>query len=666
MLYREILAEEPGNADALHLLGLILHQRGQAEQALPYFAAAIEADPHRAMFYSNLGRVYHALGRLDAELAAYRRALEIDPAFAPALLHLALAMEESGQRSAAIAYLHAALRIKPDYAEAHFNLGLFYQREGMLEMAVAEYQEAARHSPRPAAAHFNRGNALRQQQQLQAAVNAYQEALNAEPQRFDARLNLGQVLGELGRCEESLACFQMLAEAYPERAETHDAMAATLLTSADAAGARAECLRALELLPDGAAVHSRALGCEQYLPGTSEATLATSHAEWNRRHAVPLHVARLPHVNQRDPERRLRWGFVAPEFGDNPVGYFLIRTLEALDPLQAEVFCYADRTHPEPLTARFQRVARQWRDAGGASDEALAEQIRNDQVDVLFDLAGHTADNRLLVFARKPAPVQIAWAAYPGTTGLDAMDYLIADPRQIPVGCEQHYREQVLRLPESYVCYAPPDDAPEVGSLPALRNGYVTFGSFNNPLKISTATASAWGAILRRVPGARLRLKYFGLDQASPRERVLSLLLAEGIGLERIQMEGGSPRLDLLAAYRQIDVALDTTPYSGGLTTCEALWMGVPVVTLPGDTFAGRHAASHLAAAGLEAWIAPTREGYLETAIDWASDLNRLAEWRAGLRARVQASPLCDGRRLARHLERLVREAWRRWATAPP
>jgi predicted O-linked N-acetylglucosamine transferase (SPINDLY family) len=192
----------------------------------------------------------------------------------------------------------------------------------------------------------------------------------------------------------------------------------------------------------------------------------------------------------------------------------------------------------------------------------------------------------------------------------------------------------------------------------------VTFGSFSNPLKISPATAAAWGAILRRVPDARLRLKYFGLEYSMPRQRVLALLQAEGISLERIQIEGGAPHLELLAAYQQVDMALDTMPYSDGLTTCEALWMGVPVVTLPGDSFASRHSASHLSAAGLESWIAPTRDRYLETALDGAADLNRLAELRASLRSRVHAAPLCDGPRLARHLERLVRDAWRRWASA--
>lgn len=662
MLYREVLSAEPQNADAQHLLGLVLHQRGQSEQALPYFMAAIELDPRQAMYHSNLGRVYHALGRYDVELEAYRRALELDSAFAPAYLHLALALEHLGRRNEAIAQLQQALRIKPDYAEAHFNLGLFYHRQGLLDEAVTEYLEASRHGAHPAVAHFNRGNALRQQRQLEGAVAAYQEALAAEPHRFDARLNLAQVLGELGRHEESLDGFRPLLSTHPQRAEPHDGMAATFLSYGDAAAAWKEYQRALELRPDWAAAHSRALGCEQYVPGVSEAKLAASHAEWNRRHAVPLRAAWRPHTNDRDPQRRLRWGLVTPEFGDNPVGHFLIRTLEAIDPSQAEIYCYADRTRPEPLTARFQRVARQWREMGDASDEAVAEQIRNDQIDVLFDLSGHTADNRLLTFARKPAPVQITWAAYPGTTGLEAIDYLIADEREIPLGSERHYREQVLRLPESYVCYAPPEDAPAVGPLPALRNGYVTFGSFNNPLKISTTTAAAWGALLRRVPSARLCLRYFSLEFELPRRRVLALLGDEGVAAERVQCDGASPHQELLAAYQQIDVALDTMPYSGGLTTCEALWMGVPVVTLPGATFAGRHAASHLWAAGLQGWIAATPDQYLAVILDLIADLPRLAELRAGLRSQVDRSPLCDGRRLAQDLQRLVRETWQRWA----
>jgi predicted O-linked N-acetylglucosamine transferase (SPINDLY family) len=267
----------------------------------------------------------------------------------------------------------------------------------------------------------------------------------------------------------------------------------------------------------------------------------------------------------------------------------------------------------------------------------------------------------LLTFARKPAPIQVAWVAYPGTTGLKAMDYLVADRQEIPPGSEKHYCERVWRLPDCYACFDPPVDAPDVGPLPSASSGCVSFGSFNNPLKISAATTAVWGAILRRVPGARLRLKYFGLDNEIPQRRTLALLAKEGVAAHRVHFEGGSSHAELLAAYQQVDVALDTTPYSGGLTTCDALWMGVPVITCPGATFAGRHSASHLSGAGLDGWIAKDAEQCVALAVDLASDLDRLAKLRAGLRERLLGSALCDGHRLAGHLERLVREAWLEW-----
>jgi predicted O-linked N-acetylglucosamine transferase (SPINDLY family) len=357
---------------------------------------------------------------------------------------------------------------------------------------------------------------------------------------------------------------------------------------------------------------------------------------------------------------------VAPEFGHNPVGHFLIRVMEALDPQACEVYCYSNAKPAGALGERFRRAAGAWRDTDKVSDEALAHQIRDDQIDVLFDLAGHTADNRLLVFARKPAPIQITWIAYAGTTGMEAMDYIIADARVIPPGSEAHYRERVMRLAGGYVCHDPPEDSPAVGPLPAAMAGHVTFGSFNNPLKISTQAASVWAAVLRRVPGARLVIKYFGLADEATRRRIREMLVRQRADAERIDLLGEGAHGELLAAYNTVDIGLDPLPYTGGLTTCEALWMGVPVITCPGGTFAGRHSASHLAGVGLGEWIAADLDQYVELAVKWASDLERLAELRAGLRGRMLRSPLCDGKRLAADLARQVRQAWREWALGQP
>ena len=284
----------------------------------------------------------------------------------------------------------------------------------------------------------------------------------------------------------------------------------------------------------------------------------------------------------------MRLGFVSPDFGKHPVGCFLIRALENLDRSQCEIACYSDRPVGDELTARFKAAAGLWRDTLGVPAESLAEQIRADRIDILFDLAGHTARNRMLVFARKPAPIQITWLGYVGTTGLEAIDYLLADRCEVPAEAEPHYREKVLRLPHGYACFDPPADAPPVGPLPAISSGSLTFGSFNNPTKITPRVAATWAGILRRLPTSRLLLKYQGLNSTSARSHFEELFAAHGVGAERLELAGSSPQPELLSCYNGVDLALDPFPYSGGLTTCEALWMGVPVITCPGETFASR------------------------------------------------------------------------------
>jgi predicted O-linked N-acetylglucosamine transferase (SPINDLY family) len=358
----------------------------------------------------------------------------------------------------------------------------------------------------------------------------------------------------------------------------------------------------------------------------------------------------------------LRLGFVSADLRQHPVGQFLVRTIEALRGDSGPIACYSNSLQSDELTARIRAAADVWREVPGMSDETLAEQIRADGVDILFDLSGHTAGNRLLVFARKPAPIQITWIGYPGTTGLSAMDYILADESQIPAAAEADYRERVLRLPEGYVSYDPPADAPSVSPLPAAERGWATLASFSSPAKISPPVIEVWAEILRRLPQSRLTWIFRGLDCPSVIHRYAGLFAAQGIDPARVDLRGWLPHGELLAQYGQVDLALDPFPYSGGLTTCEALWMGVPVITWPGETFAGRHAVSHLCSVGLTETIAHDRQQYVELAVGLAGDPARLAALRGGLRQRMAASPLCDGPRLAGNLMALLRGVWRQWA----
>jgi protein O-GlcNAc transferase len=332
--------------------------------------------------------------------------------------------------------------------------------------------------------------------------------------------------------------------------------------------------------------------------------------------------------------------------GRHPVAYFIVNLLKHRQQKAFETICYSDRK-PDDMTKQFMDLSDEWTDARGISDEALSQRIRSDQIDILIDLSGHTAGNRLLVVARKPAPIQVTWAGYVGTTGLSAIDYLIADYRHVPEGAERLYTEKVIRLPDGYVSYEPPDYALEVGSLPFEQNGFITFGSFNNPAKIND--------------DVRIILKYKNMDAEGNRDRFYSPFDTHGIERSRLILEGKSPHAELLGRYNDVDLALDTFPYTGGLTTCEAVWMGVPVITVPGETFASRHSLSHLTNIGVPELVADDVADYVAKAVELANDIPRLSVYRSGLRDQMANSPLCDGVKFARDFTSAMRDIWREW-----
>ena len=383
---------------------------------------------------------------------------------------------------------------------------------------------------------------------------------------------------------------------------------------------------------------------------------------WEKQFGALLRKEWRDHGNIRDLERRLRIGLVSPNLGRHPVGFFVVSFVQHRHEHEVELICYSDRK-PDELTQRLMELSDEWTDARGISDEALSQRIRSERIDILIDLAGHTAKNRLLVFARKPAPIQVKWVGYAGSTGLSAMDYLIADYQHVPEGAERHYSERVIRLPDGYICYEPPDYAPQAGPLPFERNGFITFGCFNNPAKINDDVLSAWAEILKAVRNSRLILKYGNMDAEGNRNRILDQFGAHGVDESRLTLEGKSPHSELLGRYNDVDIALDTFPYTGGLTTCEALWMGVPAITKPGETFASRHSLSHLKNAGVPELVADDLPDYVSKAVELANDVPRLTGLRSGLRERMAKSALCDGEKFATDFTSAMRLIWHEWCT---
>jgi protein O-GlcNAc transferase len=601
---------------------------------------------------------HHRAGRLDEAEAIYRRILAAEPRHPDALHLLGLIAHQQGDRARAADLIGQAVALRPAAAAFHTNLGVVYRELGRNAAALVCYRRALQLRPDVAETHNNVGVVLQDQEDLAAAVACFRRALELKPDYAEAANNLGAALQEQGDLDAAVTCFQQALQLKPDYAAAWNNLGTALKDQGDVQGA-IDCFeRALAQQPDYAAAHSNLLLALHYRDSVSLGELAAAHARFAAQHAVALQAAEEPrNVSSALP---LRLGFVSPDLAAHPVGLFLIRALENLDRRQFHLVCYSDRLRADTITRRFQAVAHQWRDVCGQPDEQLAAAIRADGIDMLFDLSGHTARNRLLVFARRPAPIQITWLGYVGTTGLGTMDYLLADRHEIPPGAEPYYREKVLRLPDSYVCFDPPADAPPVSPLPALTTGRVTLGSFNNPAKITPTVVAAWAEILTRLPNARLLLKYRALDGRGAESRLRELFARHGIGATRVELSGRAAPREMLGAYAAVDLALDPFPYSGGLTTCEALWMGVPVVTCPGETFASRHTLSHLTTVGLTETIAADLPDYVARAVALASDLPRLAAIRAQLRAQVATSPLCDGRRFAANLAELLRGIWQR------
>jgi protein O-GlcNAc transferase len=576
------------------------------------------------------GREMLNQGRLDEAERVFRRIAAANPKDAAAWCFLGMISEASQNlQEAEFAYL-SALAADPRLAEAHANLGGVLNRQGRSQEAEAACREAIRLNPTLAAGYNNLGIALQSLNRLVEAEAALRHALATQPNLAQAEGNLAAVLREQCRAEE--------------------------------AGNHAR--RAIELGIRHPGLHSDWLSSQQYVADAHPARLAELHADWERRYAAGLKPAWRSDKISREPDRRLRLGFVSPDFRRHPVSYNLVRALENLDPGQFDVVCFSDVRVEDDMTARLKRLASGWKCALGMSDEALANEIAENQIDILFDLTGHGAGNRLLTIARRPAPLQIAWLGLPGTTGLKTMDYIIADRLVIPESGEEHYTERVLRLPTVYAVYDPPGNASEAGPLPMDKNGFITFGCLNNPLKVGPRVLAVWARILHRVPGSRLLLRYRDKYQIDGGRRYRECLASHGIGGDRLVLPEAAPSGNFMDHYLDIDIALDSFPYSGGATTCEALWMGVPVVTCPHKTFSSRHSTTFLSCVGLGELVATDMAHYQDLAVSLASDRDRLETWRKRLRAQMASSPLCDGKRFAGEWTQAVRQAWRQWCAA--
>jgi predicted O-linked N-acetylglucosamine transferase (SPINDLY family) len=576
-------------------------------------------------------------------------------------LSIALIHHRDGRLDLAEEICRRILSVEPEQPDALHLLGAFAQELGDYARAVQYVERAIGADGNQAHFYNTLGEAYRCLERIPEAIQCYQRVIHMRPDYAEAYNNLGLTLEAIGRIEEAQTCYLQALQRQPDMAEAHNNLGNVFEGQGAIDEALASYRWALRYRPTFETAHTNLLCALRYHPEISPETLRSAFNEYDLWHAATWRAAWRPHLVPRTVDRQLRLGFVSPAFCRGPVGSFLIRALENLDRKQFHLTCYAIGPKRDRITDRFRQSSDTWRDCPTAGAGELAEQIRADQIDIVFDLAGIAPKNRLLAFARRPAPIQITWIDSVGSSGLSAMDHLLADRWLIPADAEAHYAERILRMPDGYVCYEPPAEAPPVGPLPATERGGVTFGSFNRPAKIHAGVIGVWAQILQRMPHSRLVLKHRGFDCTATQRRFGERFAAAGIAPARVEYLGFTAPEQYFAAYQQIDVMLDPFPHGGGLTSCDALWMGVPLVTCPGETFAGRQSLSHLSNIGLTALVARDHEEYVEMAVALATDLPRLAEIRTGLRERVANSPLCDGPRFARQLGDLLHHVWGEW-----
>ncbi|MDD2919863.1 tetratricopeptide repeat protein [Rhodoferax sp.] len=608
-----------------------LRQTDVGKNTLAVLQRIVELFPGDINAYGNLWLALRERGLTDEAEASYRQALAANPRFAEAYLNLGSVLCERGENEAAANLFRKALAIKPGNAPAHNNLGKVLRDLGRLDEAVASCRQAVEIEPDFAEAHSNLGNALRDLGQLKTAENSYRHALSINPYLADVHCNLGSALSHLGQLDEALASYR----------------------------------QALAINPDFAQAYSGYLFCLSHSEAMSPQSIFAEHCRFAERFEAPLVKTWPKHANVRDPERVLQIGFVSGDFRNHAVSHFVEPVLAELRKQSGCVLhAYYTHTAEDDITRRLQAYFSHWHSVSRMTDAALAEKIINDGIDILVDLSGHTAYNRMLTLARKPAPIQISWIGYPNTTGLSAMDYVLGDRFNSPVGLhEPYYVEKFARLPSSGT-FVPQFEAPDINELPALGCKHITFGSFNRPDKLQPQVIRTWCQVMLAVPNSVMMLG--NVSDAAHAQRLKDQFGLHGVAAERLLFQPRVPLYDYLALHHRVDIILDTWPYTGGTTTNFALWMGVPVVTLMGPLRAHCASAAVIGRCGLEGWIAQDIAQFVQIAVHWTNSLDELASLRTGLRKRMSDAPLRQPETVAKWMSHAFRMMWHRWCAGLP
>jgi protein O-GlcNAc transferase len=657
--YSRALALRPGDPEVLNNQGNISFELEQFEEAETYYRHATSLKPDYSEAHYNLGNALWKQEKMEAAIEEFERALDLQPDDFKTHNNLGLVLAAESRLDEAIAHYAHALDLRPDDPECLSNLADAFLTQRRYDAAKARYEQAIAQQPSSLVAINGLGAALREERRFSGAMALFDQALALDPDSVETLYNKGLTLFEMGRHDEAIEAYRRALAISPNYVDAHNALGLAFTSRGAHDEAILHLSEATKLSPKAFGPFNNLMMCLTYSDRSAEHIFA-EHRRFGATHEGEL-PAPQTFPNDRTQGRRLKIGYVSPDFKHHVTALFMRPLLAAHDHAAVEVYCYGEVPKPDGKTQHFEALADHWLNTSGMSDRALADRIRADGIDILVDVAGHTAGNRLKTLARKPAPIQVTWLGYPNTTGLTAMDYKFVDAETDPLDTEEIWStETLLRLENGLLCYEPPEEFPQPSPPPCLTNGVITFGSYNNPAKYGDHVLDAWAALLLRVPDSRLVLMGKAFDGEHVRQLFAERLVSRGVDADRLDLRGWAH--SAADHYGAMDIALDPFPYNGTTTTCEALWMGTPVVVLRGSRHAGRVSASLLARIGMQDLVADDVDGYIEIASRLAADPARIAELRRNLRARMAASPLCDGPGFARSVERAYREMWRRWS----
>ncbi len=631
--FQQALNIAPAVADTHCQLALTYQLQGRLADALASYQQARVLDADLPHIDFNIGLVLHDLGHLPEAASSYQRALLKAPDLVDAAYNLAVVYQTQGQRTAALTAYDQVLAMQPTHAEALFNRALLRHESGDFDAAIADYRQMLNVRPGDVGTLFNLGNLYRDLARDDEALACYRQALQREPANDKVLLNQGVVLRNQGRLAEAIASYRQAIAANP----AYDGAYSNLLFSL----AHDENADPVEVFAEHLAFGRR------FDRGVDHALAPASHS-----------------LTAADRQRRLKVGLVSGDLRQHPVALYLEPLLAAIDPAQIELFAYANQSEDDATSRRLQGICAHWRTIAGLADGAVVDLIRQDAIDILIDLSGHTSAHRLQVFTYKPAPVQATWVGYFGSTGLAAIDYLLADTYLAPSEvADRLASEKIIRLP-AVACFQPPATAPAINPLPALSNGFLTFASFNRVSKLGEGVIARWSRVLHAASGSRLLLG--AIPDAGVAARLRQSFARHGIAGERLEFHGNASFAAYLALHQRVDILLDTYPFAGGATSNYALWMGVPILTLAGDSLLSRQGAALLQHVGIKGFCADNEAEFLANAEYWRDHLDELAALRAGLRERCQASLLQQPQRVARAFEHAMRLIWQRHCDGLP